>query len=172
MPKQVVVSMAAIAALVTIPVFAQFAAEVGAFTSICIEDQAVGFNWKDGGWRKTNFKSGDRYIVRKLSAQEVDAEKPMICTEKQSNGFAGFQQISACYEIKDFGTSAGKVLLGEMCQESYQDERLVSIRCAHMSFLPDGPFIRVPWHRDINPKPSNDYKDSLVVSEGKCGRIK
>lgn len=151
---------------------AQTTREISSYSSLCIEDQAVGFNWRNGGWRKTNFESGGKFIARKLNSREVEVENPILCEPKVAQEFGSLRKVSACYLIKSFGAQDEKILMGEMCDELYDGDQLLSIRCSHLSFVPDGAFIKVPWHRNLDPKPANDYKDSLVVSEGKCSRIK
>lgn len=142
------------------------------FKSLCIEDSATGFNWTAGKWKQTNFKAGDRYVVSKLSVDEIARIAPVSCaSEKIAEPFFSMRSVAACYTIKPFGEEVAQYLDGETCQESYIDDVLVSVKCDRLTFLPNGDFIKLPWHANISRKPKNDYKDSLVLSVGLCSKI-
>jgi hypothetical protein len=164
-------SMVAMGLLTTVA-SAQNFAPIAPFKSLCIEDAATGFNWTAGKWKQANFKVGDRYIVSKLSAEEAKRIAPVQCaSEKIAEPFFGMRSVAACYTIKAFGEEVAQYLDGETCQESYIDDVLVSVKCERLTFLPNGDFIKLPWHANIGRKPKNDYKDSLVLSVGVCNKI-
>jgi hypothetical protein len=145
---------------------------VAPFKALCIQDAATGFNWESGKWKQANFKAGDRFIVSKLTRDEILKLESASCSPANvPDEFFGFRSVSACYTIKEFGEESIKYVDGEMCEELYTGDVLSGVRCKQMSFLPNGDFIKLPWHSDIRRKPPKDYKDSLVLSIGVCSKI-
>jgi hypothetical protein len=95
------------------------------------------------------------------------AERFMLCKPDVSHEFFMGSITEACYLVKEFGRETLPTH-GEMCYETFQNKTLESISCKKITFLPNGSFIELPWHADIDSKPKNDYKDSLILSIGSC----
>lgn len=162
----------AFASLLTAVASANDFAPLSPFKSLCIEDAATGFSWKNGNWRQANFKEG-RFVVSKLTNEEVARLSPVACTPPTVSEpmLIDFRRATACYAITGFGEELTPLVDGENCDEVYQGNVLASVRCKSLSFLPNGDFIKLPWHANISRKPMNDYKDSLVLSIGVCSKI-
>ena len=141
------------------------------FKSICAREKATGFNWKAGSWVQTNFLPDRKLLVQKIdfaaNQKKPVMERFIICRPEESVDFLLSTATQACYLIKQFGQQHLPTD-GEMCVESFEGKTLKSIACRKLTFLPNGPFIELPWHMEVDPKPRDDYKDSLVLSVGTC----
>jgi hypothetical protein len=58
---------------------------------LCISDQATGFTFESGKWRPTNFKAGDRYIIRRSKLKGV-------AWEVQNFGSKDIWPVATCDE--------------------------------------------------------------------------
>jgi hypothetical protein len=151
-------------------------------TTLCIEEKSNGFQWENSSWNHARFKPEFRYVIKKLplssyaSPKDRLKNKTFLCGQSKVNdysekekGFSGF--ISACYEIKRMGKEAG-ALDSQTCDESWSDGKLLRVSCSNhrpsLYFVPDGPFIRFPWHSDLS---NAKDKDSLNIGVGSCSRL-
>ena len=146
------------------------------FTSLCIEDNAVGFNWRNGQWVNAVFAKGDKIIFEKIDYQKADSsnnfmEKPLLCSQPKAHPVPNnFQLITACYSIRKFGDAKSMLNMND-CYESYKDGVLTGIQCkSEGHFLPNGPFVKLPSHVSMDLSNKSE-KDSVVVSVGKCAAI-
>lgn len=146
------------------------------FKALCVAEKETGFNWTNGAWTPANFKADTKIIAEKidpvLAAEKSKGLRPIMCDEQKEQAFGDFAATTACYYIRELGSKAIPVVAGaEKCTEYSEKKVLQSISCNRMTFTPDGNFIRFPWHMDIDPSPKNGYKDSLVLTVGKCAKI-
>mgnify|MGYP003654778154 CR=1 FL=1 len=155
---------------------------IRSFSSLCIEEDSVGFNWEDSDWQQVNFKK-DTLIVRKLAGQALeDASASGQCVEfmrpkDRIYEDAGLKTLIGCYST----SKIGKVAYPKWCEELYTKAdgswELWNIDCTDnqlgelISFRPNGGFIRHHISGNVDPNPKNDYKDSLSISHGKCSII-
>jgi hypothetical protein len=154
------------------------------FSTLCIQEDATGYNWQDKKWIQTNFKPTQKYIIKKIEIEkyltEKDRSKNQLITCKnpsvmdftsEGKKFSAF--VDTCYEIKRMGEKAA-IWDYQMCSEYWRDGRLEKISCRDHSapfyFEPDGAFIQFPWHTSLEK--TNKEKDSLVLSVGSCSQIR
>ena len=143
------------------------------FKSLCIAEQATGFNWKDGSWTPQKFK-GDKYIIQKLDYErEIAAssfvDRPLRCEKPTITGSAAYTWVKACYAISEWGEAPFLFSQSRQCTELYVDEKLVSIQCSDIGrFKPNGLFVMLPSSESLDLSNSTS-KDSIVLSVGKCG---
>lgn len=151
-----------------------YSQSVGDLKAICVEEKATGFNWRDGAWVQANFKPGKKILVQRLDLQAYESkppkERPMLCKEEPSQRFGTITWSTGCYLIKDMG-SPTYMFNAEMCTEMFEGKVLATIQCKRFTFHPDGAFIAFPWHVDIDTKPKDGSKDSLVLAVGTCSRL-
>lgn len=149
------------------------------FKTLCIEDKATGFNWKSGDWIQTNFKAGDKLLIQKID-MTTNSKKPIEeqyipCQQTELiSSVDKYLYLKACYSVRNFGVEPlpGHLLDGEMCYELLENNNLKSIMCQGkgITFHPNGDFIQTRGV-NIDPFPKDGYKDSLVLSVGKCSRL-
>jgi hypothetical protein len=140
-------------------------AAVRPFKALCVSDKETGFNWKSGDWVQTNFKAGEKLLVQKL------AEPQPFCKEEAIVTSGGITVTKGCYRINVVGSPPDPLFGVESCDEILEQQSVKVVHCRRFSFHPDGRFIKLPWHSDISNSPKDDYKDSLVLSVGKCSRL-
>ena len=141
------------------------------FKAICAQEKATGFNWKAGAWTQANFAPDRKLFVQKIdfaaNQKRPPLERFMLCRPEESMDLLWTTATQACYVIKQLGQQHLQTD-GEMCVESFNGKTLKSIACRKLTFLPNGAFIELPWHMEVDPKPKDDYKDSLILSLGTC----
>jgi hypothetical protein len=153
------------------------------FSTLCIQEDATGYNWQNKKWIQTNFKPTNKYIIKKIEIEKYsgkDRSKSQLITCKnpsvidvtqEGKKFTGF--VDTCYEIKRMGEKAS-LFDNQMCSEYWQDGRLEKISCRDHSspfyFEPDGSFIQFPWHTSLGK--TDNEKDSLALSVGSCSQIR
>jgi hypothetical protein len=154
------------------------------FNTLCIQEDATGYDWRNKKWIQTNFKPTQKYIIKKIEIEKYLTEKDrsknqlFLCkhpslTDFTEDGKKFNAFVDTCYEIKKMGEK-GTVLDHQMCSEYWKDGRLEKISCQDHSpqfyFEPDGSFIQFPWHTNLDN--TNKEKDSLVLSVGSCSQIR
>lgn len=144
------------------------------FRSLCIPEKATGFNWESAGWVNANFKPQRKLLIQKVDVK-ANASKPvgeryLLCEEPTTVPITGGSITKACYAIREHGRPPAG-LDGEMCYESFVEGQVKSIDCRRVTFLPDGPYIELPWHMNIERRPADNYKDSLVLAVGTCSVV-
>ncbi len=144
------------------------------FRSVCASEQESGFNWRKGAWVAVTFKAGTQTLIQKLDVVALQSkpllERPTLCKVEAPTVFGTWTENKACYLIRDIG-SPKTTLNAEMCSEHFLDDKLLKVSCRSMTFVPDGPYVSTPEYPDISASPKDDYKDSLVLSVGKCSRL-
>lgn len=145
------------------------------FTSLCLEDQSNGFGWKRGAWEATQFKADKKYLIQKI-APEKYKEMGTLCRAKEARVGGNYRVEYGCYNMREMGEEI-RGFTSTMCSETWENNALKKISCdepiigAQYFFLPDGNYIRFPWHSDIDQNPKDQYKDSLSISVGKCSVV-
>jgi len=142
------------------------------FTSLCIEDKSTGFNWRNGDWHQTNFMP-NKYIVKKVKIDPTPGSDTFQCYEdmkgKKNLSFDGKKIYDyGCFNIRDYGDKF-TAFYNQLCAQSYDDdENIKGVDCHMMNFQPNGAFIKSRFQSSLTSHPKNDYKDSLILSVGKC----
>ena len=135
------------------------------YTSLCIDDDATGYSWKNGDWSRTNFIPA-KYIVKKFPYSKsslCDINKAAY-KDKRTYG---------CYALKSFGEEFN-MLSYELCNEYWTDGALFKVRCntsvfGHIiEFQPNGVFRMSKTDRGLN---YSKLKDDMFVSHGKCSTM-
>jgi hypothetical protein len=169
------------------------------FTLLCEIEDSTGFNWSDGNWHRTNFKGGQKYIIKKEADEKSiddadfnysDATYEM-CTYSQKGESRFFTSVSrdACYSIKEFGKELNFVD-SNTCRETWSiDEQgvetLDTVNCPYhskeMTFKLNGLIHTYSggsleaspegWIVDGVTKIPADYKDSMYIGFGRCSTI-
>ena len=144
------------------------------FRAICASEKETGFNWRNGQWVQSTFRSGTQTIVQKIDLKK-NSELPLLeranqCKTEAPRIFGTWTESRGCYLIKEVG-SPKTTLHGEMCSEHFVSSTLLKIVCKSMTFVPDGNYSSSPEYSDISSNPKNDYKDSLVLAVGQCSRL-
>jgi hypothetical protein len=155
--------------------FAEDLPTLAPFKSVCVSDQSSGFNWKGGRWTPVQFVVGEKFLVQKIDPEKYRDkpvnQRPLLCNDGKEpihTGDLTFQY--GCYLISTLGQTR-PVLQAETCQEYFEGRQIKSVDCRNFVFAPDGNFIQTSTILNIDPKPKNDYKDSLFITLGTCGRL-
>ncbi len=159
------------------------------FTSLCIADSSVGFNWENNDWKSVNFTPGEKDLVKRLNPSDI---KNYQCSQTKNrendvfytNQFINEPQLSryGCYAIKPFGSDFD-VNYPIDCLEIWSTfkrvsedidpkiRRLESVQCwaRNFYFSPNGRFHKASLHGDV--RRTIQFKDSLSLSEGKCSTL-
>ena len=153
------------------------------FTTLCIAEKSVGFNWEKGDWVHTRFKADSKYIVQKIDhdsqkySQTNTINTPFFCSGiKPDSMEIGLEESAreACYSIRDHGRDVSLMLSAEKCFEKYNKHgTLTEVQCKKIRFSPNGLFIAMPSDAsmDLSKAPKNDYKDSLNIRVGTCSKV-
>lgn len=138
--------------------------------AVCTRELATGFNWENGKWVQANFPSGRKTIVRKIDTsyftKNPDELRPSECMPSGKRIEDPYYK-EGCYLIENEGIKKS-VIFAEKCTEIIQGNKIHSVQCRNMTFNPDGQFVIKPLHANIEDNPSEGYKDSLVISVGRC----
>jgi len=151
---------------------------------VCIADQATGFNWENGRWVRTQFKE-KTYVVSK-----IDPPKDLAQAENSGRLYeflacrAVGEELEGDDNHKFFNTCLMVHTMGEKnprymgCTEVHRRDEatgtwVVWIACGDSNFYfePNGNFHLGTIHGFVGAKPKDDYKDSLVISVGRCAGL-
>lgn len=148
-------------------------AQVAPFSTRCSEAEATGFNWAKGRWEKVNFTPAT-FLIQKFDparhagaislCESLTPEEPVILD--------AFATLAGCYSA----TKASEKPVFDWCLESYDKAegvwRLISVACSwvgqDLSFMPEGAFVYSMLAANLSDKPTDDYKDSMKISHGRC----
>ena len=156
------------------------------YTALCVTEKSTGFNWEDNNWKQYNFTQS-KYVVNKLNPAEV---LEFQCSEtKDRNKDIYISRLDefetyGCYLIKRLGYDGFD--LKQDCNEKWstypkQDgekypkiKKLEVVWCSSLNdfkFSPNGWFHSNAEVTGSSLESSSKYKDSLVLSVGKCSSI-
>ena len=154
--------------------------ELAPFTSLCVEDAATGFDWRNGEWKAGRYHPKLKYMVQKIPESQYrnPPQSPnvphVLCEPRVGADLNGYKISFGCYNIRESGEKLFPPN-SVMCSEQWIKGELRTISCKEAQrpffFVPDGNFIAYPWHADISIKPENNYKDSLAISVGRCSTV-
>lgn len=154
--------------------FAIAQTNIAPFKAVCISEDSIGYNWRDGRWVRVTYAAGERFVVQKLDAELYKTkpllEQPILCFKDSTGTSKSIYEDRGCYLVKDIG-SAKTTIHGEVCTEYFDGSKPIKIVCKSMTFLPDGSFVASPEYADISPTPPGGRKDSLALSVGRCSRL-
>jgi hypothetical protein len=150
------------------------------FNILCVEENSTGFNWGNGNWKQRNFKN-NKYLAQKLKIEnptDTPGKKPEsgVCFDsiqyRQESKNNTYDVSWGCYNIRAIG-STFYPYNSEVCREIWEKPEsgtkyLLRVFCNDLYFNPNGWFHRASLHGATGNKPKDDYKDSLVISVGKC----
>lgn len=148
------------------------------YSVLCVEEQAVGFNWDNKRWTRANFK-GQTLLVSRVPADKYLNEKDrsfevLLCEDRRAKDqtFDKVSFVHACYTMIQMGNKPN-FLDSQMCVETWEGNKLARVNCENHSskfaFEPAGGFIKQPWHMDVRSEEAS--KDSLSLGVGKCSPI-
>jgi hypothetical protein len=157
------------------PVCAQVTTQtIQPFKSLCIGEQASGFDWKNDKWEHTKFKP-EKYILQKIDYEERMLsknyiERPISCSKpKATNVDKEKDIVLACYAANKFGQVASYLFDAADCFELFKDGKIQEIQCSGVGkFKPNGSFVMLPSNISMDLSTGNE-KDSLVLTVGVCG---
>ena len=156
------------------------------YTALCVTEKSTGFNWEDNNWKQYNFTQS-KYVVNKLNPAEVSEFQ---CSETKDRNkdiyFSNDDEFETygCYSIKRLGYDELVAKLD--CSERWstypkQDgekypkmKKLEIVWCSlskDFKFSPNGWFHSNAQVTSSSLESSSEYKDSLVLSVGKCSTI-
>lgn len=159
------------------------------FTSLCIADSSVGFNWENNDWKSVNFTPGKKYIAKRLNPSITKNYQCSKTKIRENDYFYTNESINepqlsrhGCYTIKPFGTNFYDDYPID-CHETWSTfkrvsedidpkiRRLESVQCwdRNFYFSPNGRFHKATLHGDV--RRTIQFKDSLSLSEGKCSTL-
>ena len=144
------------------------------FKTLCIGEQATGFDWVNGDWTPTRFKP-ERYLIEKLP---VDNNMTPFCAMKLRDHEPFESKDSAleygCYNVHAFGREGYPNLSG-LCLEEWKKISgqwvLQSVFCndrEYVQFKPNGAFILAEWSEPHDLDDNADHKDSKSITVGRC----
>jgi|TARA_R110002012_G_scaffold253766_1_gene432819 hypothetical protein len=158
------------------------------FTSLCIADSSVGFNWEKNDWKNVNFTPG-KYIAKRLKLSETKNYQCSGAKDRMSDYFYTNESINepelsryGCYIIKRFGDDFYDNFPID-CYETWSttkrisddiDPKLIKLKAVMCSdrnffFSPNARFHQATLHGNVDNY--SNYKDSLSLSEGKCSTL-
>jgi len=156
------------------------------FKQLCITDGSTGFNWVNGGWKRTNFKTY-KIVISKITPprnpEEARNSKEkygfMVYYEcrKQMNenetGDGEFRKFNACLKVQRLGEEHPDIKGCSEFHSKFNEMKnwKTQITCEGLNFTPNGHFHKANIHDQLEAKPKNDYKDTLSISVGKCADI-
>ena len=169
------------------------------FTLLCEIEDSTGFNWSDGNWHRTNFKGGQKYIIKKQDDEksedaedfDFDKVKNTFCAYGQEEEVENYSSVyrDGCYMIKEFGEESTE-FNSKLCRETWDKDEQGSLKldmvgCTwgfpQMSFKPNGLIHTYSggsleanpegWVEDGVTKIPADYKDSMYIGFGRCSTI-
>ena len=137
------------------------------YTSLCIEDNSVGFSWLNGSWGESTTFIGSKYIIKKFPYSKA----PRMCDISK----AAYNDIRTygCYNIKNLGQEFG-MFRYQLCTEFWEEGTLNKVRCDNsvwgdtVEFQPNGVFHMSKTDRNLGYA---DLKDSMYISYGKCSTM-
>lgn len=148
------------------------------YSVLCVEEQAVGFNWENRRWVKKNF-NGQTLLISRVPAEKYTNEKTktvdfLMCEDRsdKNHAFEKMSFVNACYTMVQMGNKPN-FLDAQMCVETWEGNKLARVSCENhtskFAFEPAGGFIKQPWHMDVRSEEAS--KDSLSLGVGKCSPI-
>ncbi len=150
------------------------------YNAVCIEDQNIGFLWKNSRWVSSKFKT-KKYIISKVNVGAND-DTTRCDLKKKSKGYTIRNSKSAdgCYNIRELGKdyySSGSTWCVEEYKKSISSSekfQLVSVTCnpniyETFVFNPSGSFHRSYIHRFLST--DRGFNDTMHLSVGSCSKI-
>lgn len=157
------------------------------FTSLCIADSSVGFNWEKNDWKNVNFTPG-KYIAKRLNLSETKNYQCTAAKDRMSDYYytnaINEPELSryGCYIIKPFGdefydnfpidcfeTWSTTNRVSDDIDPKLMELKAVSCWDRNFFFSPNGRFHQATLHSDVDNY--SNSKDSLSLSEGKCSTL-
>lgn len=138
------------------------------YSLICEGTEAVGFDWRNGEWARTNFRE-ETYVF------EVRKENRCFNLEAgDEKTYGGVRFRAVCGNFRALG-SQHVAILSNVCHERYSSlvgDAPISIECSrgrrYFAASPDGRFQMTTMHASVGDRPKDDYKDSILVTVGRC----
>lgn len=122
---------------------ATVAQDEGRLTSLeqlCVADQTIGFNWRDGDWVRTRFVE-EKYVIVKVEIPELPKKASEFPNLLESGGLSVLSKLGACNPEK-FGNEIERdeFRLYNACLRVQEigEEELAFERCTEMHAKLDG----------------------------------
>ena len=143
------------------------------FTTVCIEDSVIGYEWRDGGWEPGTFHPS-KYTLQKRDAASEDCADAMKAAPAVGDLFSDI--IVGCYTMTDFGKAPGPPMACDETWETAADgsESLATVTCTSAAtsewilFDPMGYFDYASTGGSPVGTPSDDMKEPIILSIGAC----
>jgi len=151
--------------------------ELSSFQQLCVASDAVGFNWDNGEYKKTRFKRLT-YTVTKVEP-EKGSLPDLMCNrmreDKSTINNSDSKSYLVCLRLGELGGGDPSY---HPCKEYHLKLKdkpwRVTLQCENDEFMmsPNEHFHKARVHANTRSTPEDDYKDSLVLTVGKCSSIK
>ena len=169
------------ALLLPLQAFAKGGERLANLKQLCIADQGVGFNWREGRWQSTVFKP-EKFVVTKITPPQSPSdikEGEHLAYLRCTLDFEDREELSSmynsCLRVQEVGDASPTFMA---CYELHlksnnQKEWRVTFQCNldNFYFDPNGNYHSGSIHQNVEDNPENDYKDSLGIYVGKCADI-
>lgn len=145
------------------------------FSTICIGDQSVGFDWENNSWTPKRFVP-EKFLIKKINIIKDDKAgtvcKPKLMSSKRVDLGENGAFEYGCYNVMKVGGEYYPYS-SKVCSEIWQKKNgklyLYVVDCDDIKFSPNGHFHQSSIHAGIEEK--EDYKDSMAVSVGSCSSL-
>jgi hypothetical protein len=143
------------------------------FTTVCIDDNIIGYEWRDGGWMPGTFHPR-KYTLQKRDAASEECADAMTAAAAVEDLFSDVSV--GCYTMTDFGKAPGAPMA---CNETWEtaadgSESLATVTCTFAAtsewilFDPTGDFDYASTGGSLAGTPRDDLKDPIILSVGEC----
>ena len=142
------------------------------FTTVCIDDGIIGYEWRDGGWTPGQFHFNKHTLQKRDAASEECADAMKAAADLGDL----FSDLSfGCYTMTDLGKAPG---LPMACSEMWEtaadgSESLATVTCTSAAtsewilFEPSGTFDYASTGGRL-VGPGDDTKEPIILSVGAC----
>jgi hypothetical protein len=142
------------------------------FTTVCIDDSVIGYEWRDGGWMPGTFHT-NKYTLQKRDAASEECADAMKAAPAIDDLFSDISV--GCYTMTDFGKGPRPPMA---CDEKWEmaadgSESLATVTCTSAAtsewilFDPMGYFDYASTAGNL-AGPGDDTKEPIILSVGAC----
>ena len=160
-----------------------------ALKQLCEEDDSVGFNWDEGRYKRAFYRLSKFTLVlvdptnpnSGLSSEEQELAELQCITypsEIANYEYDDFRVYKSCIRKSEFGGGEAEFFV---CSEYHWFDKdteswEISFDCEQygdleLQFTPNEFFHSYFLHGQTTAFPTDDYKDSLSISVGRCSSI-
>ena len=159
------------------------------YSTLCIEEQSIGFKWTNNNWVNVNYKP-TKYIIKKIANDETYCKPNEKIHESESDKKRkiSLKWVDSCYSLNEFGEEdflESKKTCGELWIRTTLNGKytLDKVSCngagVHGDFIfnPSGEFnhsdMEFLIRKDFKggKRDKRDKRDSSILSHGKCSKL-